>query len=452
VKEPLKVINSSRSERGWRGRRRIAVLVSLAGVLGLCALGSAGTASAATVANCNAKLQPKGASTNAKLSFVCDAPVRAYGVGSNKPIKDYSNPTGGAASQWFTCEGGGAGFGCGITNRAAPGTQVPGTTGWNTTTPGASTSATGTPSTCNGFKRTQGAGTGVNGPNLNSIVTGACTEQIAPGTTVVQNIKLGSSPCAGGKKNPFQMFLFVGGEPGVTSFIDPVTTDPDPTKDGPGGDSTTVGEYLQGPTKVSLKAYKKACAKSGSSGKSGKGGGKRSSSPPSVFPVSCSGSVAPSSTPAGTDAKLTFSCTQNIRAFAIYSNKQISEPGDEPIVTGNNGGGVNESANAQCEGNIPGPGFGCGTVDRQTVTAAKTTPPTNPGLPNGNTITAGNTAEQNIAFLFSPCQRPGEPKTKVWIVPMGEPIVGSTVGEFVGAPQQLALTGYGKCKGGKKKK
>lgn len=448
------MINSSRSERGWRGRRRIAVLVSVAGVLGIAALGSAGTASAATVANCSAKLEPKGASTNAKLSFVCDGPVRAYGVAGNKPIKDYSPPVGGGASNFFFCEGSGAGFGCGILNRAAPGTQAPGTTGWNTTTPGASTSATATPTTCNGFKRVQGAGTGINGPNINAIVTPACTQQIDPGTKVVQNLKLGASPCAGGKKNPFQIFLFIGGEPAVTSFIDPVTTDPDPTKDGPGGDSSTVGEYLQGPVKVGLKAYKSACAKSEGKGKSGKkGGGKKSSSPPTHYPVTCAGSVAPRTAPAGTDAKLTFSCNQNVRAFAIYSNKQISEPGDEPIVTGDSGGGVNESANAQCEGDVPGAGFGCGTVDRQTVTAAKTTPPTNPGLPNGNTITAGNTAEQNIAFLSSPCQRPGEPKTKVWIVPMGEPTTSaSSVGEFVGAPQQLALTGYGKCKGGKKKK
>ena len=45
---------------------------------------------------------------------------------------------------------------------------------------------------------------------------------------------------------------------------------------------------------------------------------------------------------------------------------------------------------------------------------------------------------------------PGQPKTKVWLVPMGEPTIGSTVGEFSGAPQQLAVT-YGKCKGGKGK-
>ncbi len=446
------MIKPSRSERGWRGKRRIAVLVSLAAVLGVTALGSAGTASAATVANCNAKLEPKGASTNAKLSFVCDAPVRAYGVGSNKPIKDYSNPSGGGASQFFTCEGTGAGFGCGIPNRAAPGTQAPGTTGWNTTTPGASTSATANPTTCGGFKRVQGAGTGVNGPNINAIVGQPCTQLIAAGTKVIQNIKLGSSPCAGGKKNPFQIFLFVGGEPAVTSFILAVSGDSDPTKNGPGGDSSTVGEYLQGPTKVSLKAYKKACAKSGNSSGGKKGGGKKSSAPPTSFPVSCAGSVSPQGTPAGAAANVTFSCDQTIRAFAIYTNKSIVEPGDEPVVTGTSGGGVNEGALHQCEGDIPGAGYGCGIVDRQTVTAASAGPPPNAGLPHGQAISGGNTAEQKIAFESNPCQRPGEPKTKVWLLVMGEPTFGSTVGEFVSAPQQLALAGYGKCKGGKKKK
>ena len=448
------MINSSRSERGWRGRRRIAVLVSIAGVLGVAALLSANSASAATVANCNAKLEPKGGSgTRAKLSFVCDSPIRAYGVGSNRPIKNYTQPHGGVTGGFMTCEGGGAGFGCGIDNRAAPGTQAPGTTGWNTTTPGASTSATATPTTCGGFKRVRGASTGVNGPNINAIVGAQCTDLVPAGTKVVQSIKLGASPCAGGSKNPFQIFLFVGGEPAVTSFILAVNSDPDPTKNGPGGDSSTVGEYLQGPTKVNLKAYKTACGKSGKSGKKGeakkKGGGKKSSAPATHFPVGCSGSVAPATTPAGTDVRVSFTCNQNIRAFAIYSNKQISEPGDEPVVTGSNGGGLNESAIQQCEGEIPGAGFGCGTVDRQTVTAATST---NSGLPNGNTITAGNTAEQRMAFLFSPCQRPGEPKTKVWLIPMGEPVIGSNVGEFVSAPQQLTLTGYGKCKGGKKKK
>jgi hypothetical protein len=417
------VINPFRSERGWQGGRRIAVLVSLTGVLGIAALGSAGSASAATVANCNATLEPKGASTHAKLSFVCDGPVRAYGVASNKPIKDYSNPSGGRASQFFTCEGTGAGFGCGVLDRASPGFQNPGTTGWSATFPPAP-SATATPTTCGGYTRV------ATGPNRNGIVGPPCNQLIEPGTRVVQSVKLGSSPCSGGPKNPFQFFLFIGGEPAVTSF----TT---------GGDSTTVGEYLQGPVKVNTKAYKKACAKGeGSSGKSG-GKGKKSSAPPTHYPISCPGTVTPATTPATAVVKLTFACTQNLRAFAIYSNKAIVEPGEEPEVSGTSGGGVNEGALHQCEGDIPGSGYGCGIVDRQTQSTS---------LPNGQGISAGNVAVQKMAFEFSPCQKPGEPKTKVWIVPMGEPITSaSTVGEWVAAPQQLTLSGYGKCKGGKKK-
>jgi hypothetical protein len=434
------VINSSRSERGWQGRRRITVLVSLAGVLGIAALGSASSASAALVANCNAKLEPKGksAGTQAKLSFVCDGPVRAYSVGSNKSIKDYGPLSAGAATSFFSCEGTGVGFGCGISDRAAPGTQTPGTTGWNPTLtkPAGGSNSTDTPTTCSGYKRVQGAGTGVNGPNLNAIVTGACSQLIPAGTKVTQTLKLGSSPCAGGPRDPLQIFLFVGGEPAVTSFIVPVEGNSDPTKNGPGGDSATVGEYISAPIKVNMKAYK-GCLSS----KKGKGGGgKKSSAPATKFPVSCTGEVSPRTTPAGAQASLKFACTQNIRAFAVYSNKTIVEPGDEPLVTGTSGGGVNEGALHQCEGDIPGPGFGCGIVDRQQQTS---------GLPNGQGISAGNVAEQKISFEFSPCQKPGEPKTKVWLVALGEPIIGSTVGEFSSAPQQLALSGYGKCKGGK---
>jgi hypothetical protein len=445
------VINSPRSERGWRGRRRIAVLVSLAGVLGIAYLGSATPASAATVANCSAKLQGKGTGTNVKLSFLCDRDVRTYGVASNKAIKNYGTPNAGAASSFLSCEGLGVGFGCGVSNRAAPGTQAPGTTGWDTTVPGEATSSREVPTTCNGFRRVRGTSDPpLNGPNINAIVTGPCAEVIPANTRVVQSLKLGSSVCAGGTKNPLRLFLFVGGEPAVTSFILAVSGDPDANDNGPGGDSSTVGEYIQGPIVVSTKAFKKVCAESGKSGKSAKkGGGKKSASPPTKFPVSCTGGVAPATTPAGPLVKVSFTCNQNIRAFAVYSNKLIFEPGEEPEVDGPSGGKVNESALHQCEGDIPGYGYGCGITDRQTVAAATAT---NPGLPNGNGISAGNTAHQRMGFEFSPCQKAGQPKTKVWMIPMGEPIIGSTVGEFIGAPQQLALTGYGKCKGGKKKK
>src|SRR5262249_38118248 len=152
--------------------------------------------------------------------------------------------------------------------------------------------------------------------------------------------------------------------------------------------------------------------------------------PAIAYPVSCSGSVTPLNGVVGTVSDLGFTCSQNIRGFAVYSNKQIDEPGDDPVVTGTNGGGVNESANAQCGGDLPRFGYGCGTVDRQTTTAASAGPPANPGLPNGNTITGGNTAHQTFAFNSTPCTRKGEAKAKVWLVVMGEPTLGTTVGEF----------------------
>jgi hypothetical protein len=423
------VINRNGSERGWQGRRRIAVLVSIVAVLGVVVLGSASSASAATVANCNAKLKPQGGNgTKAKLSFSCDAPIRAYSVASNKPIKDYTNPSGG--NGFFTCEGSGAGFGCGVSDRATPGFQNPGTTGWGSVFPPAP-SATAIPTTCGGFTRT------ATNPNRNSIVGAPCTEVLTPGTTLAQQLKLKQSPCAGGKKNPFQLFLLVGGEPAVTSIVAGTTLE-----------STTVGEYLQAPIKVSTKKFK---CKGGTGNGNGKGGGgKKSVAAPSHFPVGCAGSVSPFNGVVGPDVKVSFTCNQNIRAFAIYSNKSIDLPGDEPVVTGTSGGGVNEGALHQCEGDIPGPGYGCGIVDRQTQSTA---------LPNGQGISGGNNAEQKMGFDVTPCKRSGEPKTKVWLVVMGEPLQGpyaqggssGSVGEFSSQPFQLPLTGYGKCKGGKKK-
>src|SRR5262245_65476380 len=122
------------------------------------ALGSASSASAATVASCNAKLTPKGGnpqSKKAKLSFSCNSVIRAYSVGATGKIADY----GATSAPFLSCEGSGAGFGCGIKDRAAPGTQAPGTTGWNTTMPGASTTPTADPTTCHGFKRIEGDST-----------------------------------------------------------------------------------------------------------------------------------------------------------------------------------------------------------------------------------------------------------------------------------------------------
>ena len=113
-----------------------------------------------------------------------------------------------------------------------------------------------------------------------------------------------------------------------------------------------------------------------------------------------------------------------------------------PIVSGTAGGGANEGALEQCWGTFPGAGFGCGQVDRQTQTAL---------LPNGNALSGGNTAEQTIGFDSTPCQRKGQPKTKAWLVAIGEPVIGNSAGEYTSAPQPIGLSGFGKCKGGKKK-
>jgi hypothetical protein len=416
------VINTSRSERGWRGRRRIAVLVSLAGVLGIVALGSASTASASNVANCVAKLTPKGKpGPSATLKWSCDDAVRAYSVGSNKTIKSFGAPNAGAASSFLTCSGAGVGFGCGISDRATPGTQPPGTTGWTSPVP-PYPAAGAQPLTCGGFKRTVGTGTSAD-PFRNAIVGVPCTQLIPGGTAVTQKINLGSNPCNTGK-NPLQLYLFVGGEPPVTSFT--VT-----------GDSVTVGEFISEPIPVSLKAYK-GCSSSG-------GGAKKSSANKSAgvdnFPISCSGSITPATLPG--DQKLSFSCSQTIRAWALYSNSSIDLPGDEPIVNGTAGGGANEGALEQCSGAFPGAGFGCGIVDRQTQSAT---------LPAGQVLSGGNTAEQTIGFDQLPCQRKGEPKTRAWLVAMGEPRIGNSAGEYTSAPQPIAVSGFGKCKGGGKKK
>ena len=51
-----------------------------------------------------------------------------------------------------------------------------------------------------------------------------------------------------------------------------------------------------------------------------------------------------------------------------------------------------------------------------------------------------------------PCKRSGEPKTKAWLIAIGEPVIGNSAGEYTSAPQPIGVSGFGKCKGGKKKK
>ena len=142
---------------------------------------------------------------------------------------------------------------------------------------------------------------------------------------------------------------------------------------------------------VSMKAYK-GCQSSGQGRRRRR---QEVRGPADEVPGQLHGSITPSATPG--DSTLSFACTQNVRAFALYSNKSIDLPGDEPVVTGDAGGKTNEGALHQCEGAFPGPGYGCGIVNRQEQTA-----PGTPGLPNGDTISAGNTATQTMGFDSDP--------------------------------------------------
>ena len=72
-------------------------------------------------------------------------------------------------------------------------------------------------------------------------MTGPCTQLIAAGTKVTQDIKLGASPCKGKESGPAVPAR--RRRAAVTSFIAPGTG-------GAAGTPTTVGEYLQAPIQV----------------------------------------------------------------------------------------------------------------------------------------------------------------------------------------------------------
>jgi hypothetical protein len=451
------VINSIRSERGWWDRRRIVVLVSVVAVLGAVSLGSASTASA-TFTLCKGSVAPKSKGNPgkaAKLTFSCSNDVRAYAIASNKAITSFSNPLVGATAISFlqcTTAAGNAGFGCGVTDRAAPGTQ---------TNP-----STGGSASCGRSSTVLPPGPGGQPPAVNGITGPPCTQIIPAGLFVTQDVTLAANPCKFKPKDPLQISVVVGGEPPISSFT-------------VRGDSTTVGEYASEPFKLKLKGYS-GCEPSGGSKKaSGKDKGKGATAQAAavggvpINPLTCSGTVEPKfAGKPDVDAKYSFGCSTNIRTYAIVTNKPIDLVGGEPEVTGPGTNSVpcspdstpppqcanGESGSHQCEGPIPYIGFGCGFPDRQGNTSTSN--------PYGRRLSAGNVLTGEVGFPQSPCKRePGTPKLKVWVIAMNEPTImptggGSpTVGEFLSEPFQLALTGYGKgqCpkpknkEGGKKK-
>jgi hypothetical protein len=435
------VINPSRSERGWRGGRRIAVLVALACAFGVISLGSAGTASAA-FSFCKGSATPKSKGNPGKamqVTWSCNTEVRAYGIASNKAIASFSNPPviSGTPSPFVNCTvaNGSAGFGCGISNRAEPGTQ--------------NANSTGGSSTCGRSTTVIPAGPQGNPPRIDGITGPPCNQIIAPNSVVKQDVTLAANPCKFKPNDPLNMMVIAGGEPPVASLT-------------PRGDTTTVGQYLTEPFKLKLKGYQ-GCQPDAKSAK--KGGAKAAATGGvNLNPLSCGGEVTPKD-PAkpGLDARYEFSCGANIRTFALVANRKLDFFGVEPEVHGPGTYSTpcvdppapfppltdaqcasGESAVHQCEGPFPSLGFGCGFPDRQADISST--------LDYGRRLSALNTLTGEIGFQTSPCKKgTGLPKPKVWIVAMNEPRVppntpedDQTTGLFVSEPFQLAVTGYGK--------
>jgi hypothetical protein len=446
------VINSIRSERGWWDRRRIVVLVSVVAAFGIFTLGSAGTAEAAfTTCKGSVAAKSKGnPGKAAKLSFSCSDQIRGYGIASNKAITSFSSPplVSGAPVSFFQCStaAGSAGFGCGVVDRAAPGTQ-------NLN----SGSGTGSSTSCNRSADIDPAPS----PATNTQIVGPpCTQVIPAGAVISQDVTLAANPCKFKPKDPLLMTVIVGGEPVIASF------------NATYGDQHTNGQYLTEPFKLKPKGWASCqeSAKEAKAGKKAKGAGAQKAAAGGVplNPGQCGGTVEPK-VPGkpDIDAKYSFVCDVNVRTYAIFTNKPIDLVGGEAEVKGPGTNSIPcipvtsgmtttpappppgcadlESAAHQCEGPIPYIGFGCGFPDRQATAS--------PHNNYGRRLSAGNTLTGEIGFPVSPCKRePGTPKLKVWLVTMRELTIqppangasGPTTGLFVSEPFQLFLQGYGK--------
>jgi hypothetical protein len=165
--------------------------------------------------------------------------------------------------------------------------------------------------------------------------------------------------------------------------------------------------------------------------------------------ITCGGSVTPPphTKNADTDARYNVVCSEDIRGYAVVSTSTLDFFGTETDVLPT----TSQSATLQCEGTVPGNGFGCGIVNRNspsgcgTPTTAKCT----------SRISAGNYISGDISFEKSPCLGKSP---KIWVTATSEPFVTSvstavppgpdtsTVGEYSSQPWRLKVKGFNKKK------
>lgn len=154
--------------------------------------------------------------------------------------------------------------------------------------------------------------------------------------------------------------------------------------------------------------------------------------------IVCGGAIKPLNKKKPTDeAKYTIQCNEDIRGYSITATQKFVFFGTEVDVLPN----VNQSAVIQCEGSVPGFGFGCGVVDQfiqpncgvsgkpacttgvaacGQQTAATTTPKCN------NRVDAGNKLSGEVHFAKSPCEITG--RLRAWVSAVSTPITASTDG------------------------
>lgn len=177
--------------------------------------------------------------------------------------------------------------------------------------------------------------------------------------------------------------------------------------------------------------------------------------------ITCGGKIVPANAKkVDTDARYFLQCSEDIRGFSVVSTSPIDFFGTETDVVPT----VSQSATLQCEGTVPGNGFGCGVVNKFTSSACGTgaqpkcnvappcgqTSPTSPGnvtTPGcSQRVNAGNVISADIGFSKSPCLV----KPKVWVTAASDPIVTSfsptgdtnTVGEYGSQPFRLKVKGF----------
>lgn len=131
--------------------------------------------------------------------------------------------------------------------------------------------------------------------------------------------------------------------------------------------------------------------------------------------VSCSGTVK-AATDGHAENELVYNvkCDEDIKGYAITSNRELGYFGTETVVFGTDGE-VAEGQSFGCEGGIPSWGIGC-----------------------QGKMTAGNTVESSIGTSESLCEAAVQPK--FWVSALTLQDVKGTPTPFVSEPFQLATT------------